>query len=327
MAIDNTVDLPTDELKVIIHALRMSNLAFVEDNAIDEIRAMIKALPLPEQIDQLTVNHPMSIKNLQKDIGNIMRLIELYGKRDVEFKTRYKSRTGLPPRYKVLDWRSKMKDEVKASVREIVKLSADLDGKGYGEISSSLNKFASKIVQDQFDESELDKIAAAFQKEGLEKEAQWLQKMKGFMGGAMGKVKEMATDIWQAGQAGGLEAEYNALYNQMVKFKGKVDALATGAQDSNIRQQMAALSKLIDVSGKQMNEGVKKAKQGTKKPQKPPAGAPRGQVSEQKKAPGAAQPAAAQAGGWEESAKAAGWTPPAAPAAAPAAAPTAGAGG
>jgi hypothetical protein len=34
-----------------------------------------------------------------------MRFIELYGKRDIEFKTRYKSRTGLPPRYKVLDWK------------------------------------------------------------------------------------------------------------------------------------------------------------------------------------------------------------------------------
>ena len=108
MPIDNKIDLTLDELKTIIHGLRMSTLSFVEDNALDEIKAMIKALPLPEAIDKL-VTIPMGIKGIQRDVGNIMRLIELYGKRDIEFKTRYKSRTGLPPRYKVLDWRSKMK--------------------------------------------------------------------------------------------------------------------------------------------------------------------------------------------------------------------------
>ena len=53
MAIDPKIDLTLDELKTIIHGLRMSTLSFVEENARTEINAMIKALPLPEKIDHL----------------------------------------------------------------------------------------------------------------------------------------------------------------------------------------------------------------------------------------------------------------------------------
>ena len=37
MPIDNKIDLTLDELKTIIHGLRMSTLSFVEDNAIGQL--------------------------------------------------------------------------------------------------------------------------------------------------------------------------------------------------------------------------------------------------------------------------------------------------
>ena len=60
----------------------------------------VRPSPLPEEMDKLN-GIPVAVKHLQRDIGNIMRLIELYGKRDVEFKTRYKSRTDLSGKNKI----------------------------------------------------------------------------------------------------------------------------------------------------------------------------------------------------------------------------------
>ena len=254
-------ELTVQEMKTIIHALRMSTLSFVEENAINEIQSMIKALPLPEEIDRISVHTPLSIKKLQKDIGNIMRLIELYGKRDLEFKTRYISRTGLPPRYRVLDWRKKqMRPEVKASIKEMVKISSDIDNKGYGEISGHINKFASKIIQNQFDDAEYEKISSSLKNAGLEKEAQFWAGVKGFMGGAGQKAGDVLKGIWQSGVAGSLSSKYDVIYKQIVDFKASVDALAAKAVDPNIRQQMQELSKNIEIGATQINQGVQKAK-------------------------------------------------------------------
>lgn len=96
--------LSIEEIRTIIHGLKMSGLSFIEEGAKEEIQAMINALPSSEMIDKLAQT-PASIKHLLRDVGNIMKIIEMYGKRDIEYKTRYKSRTGLPPRYKVLDWK------------------------------------------------------------------------------------------------------------------------------------------------------------------------------------------------------------------------------
>lgn len=173
MAIDNTVDITLDELKTIIHGLRMSTFSFVEDNAIDEIKAMIKALPLPENIDKLAIV-PMAIKHLQRDIGNIMRLIELYGKRDIEFKTRYKSRTGLPPRYKVLGWKH-MKSNF---TRDLIKTSSVMDEVGYGDISSRLIKCAKATVSNEFSTKDFAIVTAdTLDKIGFIKEANEIRKI------------------------------------------------------------------------------------------------------------------------------------------------------
>ena len=77
------------DLRAIIHGLNMSGLSFIEDGAVAEIKGMIKALPSPEALNKLT-NTPDAIINLQKDIGKIMKLIDNYSKRDMEYKTNFK---------------------------------------------------------------------------------------------------------------------------------------------------------------------------------------------------------------------------------------------
>jgi len=121
-----SIDFTLRELREIILGLRMSGLSFVEDGAISEIQAMIKSLPSAEDLEKHYSN-PESLKQLQKDVGGIMRLIEIYGKRDGEYKVRYKSRTGLPPRYKVMEWREPMQQAAKnnnkiiSTVNKVVK--------------------------------------------------------------------------------------------------------------------------------------------------------------------------------------------------------------
>lgn len=99
-----------NELKQIILGLRMSTLSFVEEGAISEIQSMIKSLPSPEELEK-SFDDIESIKRLQNDIGGIMRLIEIYGKKDAEYNVRYKSRTGLPPRYKILELGGEVKNK------------------------------------------------------------------------------------------------------------------------------------------------------------------------------------------------------------------------
>ena len=175
---DTTISITVGELKVIIHGLKMSMLTFVEEGACDEIKAMISALPESEAIDALSAV-PMAINNLQKDIGNIMRLIELYGKRDVEYKTRYKSRTGLPPRYKVLEWRGAMKQSAnKKLIGYLIKTSSVVDNMGYGDISEQFLKFAKNAMNDSLSAMDLINVTAdTFNKIGFTDDANKIRKI------------------------------------------------------------------------------------------------------------------------------------------------------
>jgi len=156
MPLENTVDVTLQDLRAIIHGLKMTSLSFVEPEALDEIEAMIKSLPGAEELNQYAMDPP-SLKQLQAQIGGIMRIIELYSKRDSEYKTRYKSRTGLPPRYPVLEWRDQMpiaasktsktnKMEIKNSlVKNLIRLSQDIDNEGLFNFASSLLSCAKDI--------------------------------------------------------------------------------------------------------------------------------------------------------------------------------------
>jgi len=89
--------LTIQDLRAVIHGLRMMDLPFVEEKAADEVTQMIKALPEPETL--LNANSSY-IKKLQADLKNIMTLIDQYAAEGQEYTIRYKSKTGLPPRYR-----------------------------------------------------------------------------------------------------------------------------------------------------------------------------------------------------------------------------------
>jgi len=283
MAIDDTVDLTLDELSVIIHGLRMHTLSFVEDAAVDEIEAMIKALPLPEQMNKLA-QYPSAIKNLQRSIGNIMRLTELYGKRDVEFKTRYKSRTGLPPRYKVLDWRSDMKAVAQNVIRDMVRVSSIIDNKGYGEISGKINKFASDMVQDKLNETEYEKIAVALKDSGLEKEAQFWSGVKEMFGGMKDRF-----------YAGKYKAAVQDIFTRIDKlYKDIGGEMGTGGAASKVKDPytLDVLSKLFAQLGQMWNVGkglVQYQDMAEKAEQKSSAGTQTSQAAQTAQTPQAAQ--------------------------------------
>ena len=175
MAEKDSFEVTLQDIRAIIHGLRMATFSFVEEQALTEIKSMIKALPGPEDLNGL---EPGQLKLIQSDVGNIMRLIEIYGKRDMEYKTRYKSRTGLPPRYKVLDWRVDMDKAAKDVTRSMVKTSAIADELGYSSISDRLIRCAKKVQSNELDEFELAKITAeTLDKIGLVKEASEIRKV------------------------------------------------------------------------------------------------------------------------------------------------------
>ena len=167
--------LTLQELRVIIHALKMQELSTsVDERAIDGIKSRIADLPSAENLLKMAEN-PKGIKDIVKEVGEIMHLIESYPKTNVEYKDRHQSVTGLPPRYKVLDWRKKMNKA--ESVKALVKLSENLDSVGQGSLSNKLIVCAKKVIDNDKDEkyfSEVEKelIQAGFDSESkLMKEA------------------------------------------------------------------------------------------------------------------------------------------------------------
>lgn len=256
MPTNDATDITLEELKTIIHGLRMSTLAFVEDNAIDEIKSMIKALPLPEDIDRMAL-YPNSVKNLQRDIGNIMRIIELYGKRDIEFKTRYKSRTGLPPRYKVLDWKEKSAmshTAIKSSlVRNLIKLSAQMDEEGRGVLSQGFIDCSKKIQNGELPIKELYFLTkeVASCSDGLRKEAQALTDINLDFSDITNGLQQVSG--WFKSIQEGIQSkkEYLQKHPKTQAFVGQLDNIwkqvsqlsqATDAQIAQVQQSTQAIS-------------------------------------------------------------------------------------
>jgi len=224
------LDISIEELKKIIHGLRMSQFNYVEDNIRDEVQHMIQSLPSPEELDK--VDKPNIIKNVKIDIGKIMRIIELYGKRDGEFKARYKSRTGLPPRYKVLEWRGNMNMNKAEFVKEMVKISAMADNKGNGEVAGRLIRFAKNVQSEKVQQKEAEDIIKMLKEAGFDKEAGW---MNNVWQGVKNVGKGIAKDV------GGFLGKQVGRYQEGVST-GKIE---------EVKNDMANVVKLLEsVNGK-----------------------------------------------------------------------------
>jgi hypothetical protein len=143
-------NLTLEELKSIIHGLRMSGFSFVEQEALPQIQFRIKNLPVTEELDKLA-DDPVSIRNIVGEIGELMRLLNIYGNKNSEYKVRFQSLKGLPPRYKVLEWRDvKMNEKAANLVKELIKMSSAMDEQGKSEISKKLIVCAKHAIDDRF---------------------------------------------------------------------------------------------------------------------------------------------------------------------------------
>jgi len=138
MAQENN-NLSLAELRKIIHVLKMENFANVEAEALSIIKIRISELPTPEALLSLS-NTPKALDFFRHEISEIMRMIELYGTKDFEFKARYKAlKNNLPPRYKVLNWVDTKKSE---KINQLVKISEKLDNDGYILFSDNIINLA-----------------------------------------------------------------------------------------------------------------------------------------------------------------------------------------
>ncbi len=173
-----------DLLGDIIKGLKLDDFAYVEPDALVVIKSMIKNLPGREGLEQFSTN-PYNIENIQKDIGKIMRLIELYGKRDLEYKTRYRAKTQLDPRYKVLD--NNTQKAANRVATGLIRISAIFDeDEKYGEISSEFIKCAIKAYIGELTKQEMAKtIVSVFDKIDLNKKSDKTI-----------EIKKQLADVW-----------------------------------------------------------------------------------------------------------------------------------
>jgi len=246
-------------LRAVIHSLRMNNLAFVDPEALDEIRAMIKSLPTPEELNGLATS-PDSIKKVQENVGGILRLIELYSRRDGEYKTRYKSRTGLPPRYKVMEWRETMSNR-NTLVRDLVRLSGEADAGGFSKFATSLLSCAKEIKSGKLPIEELLEASDSFLRKAnvqsrFIKTAQGLPALRDpGLGGIRKGLEQIQTMFSQIQQAFTDKLQYlnkSPKTQQFIQQLGKIWQgvaqleKATGQQIDALQQPMAQIEEAME---------------------------------------------------------------------------------
>jgi len=103
MIINDIDTLSAMDLRVIILGLKVSMFNINDESVSNDICHRIDALPSAEAINTVLGNDD-SFMIVRQEVGSIMELVDKYGSRDKEYKIRYKAKTGLDPRYKVLDY-------------------------------------------------------------------------------------------------------------------------------------------------------------------------------------------------------------------------------
>ncbi|MFA7219231.1 MAG: hypothetical protein WC119_01845 [Synergistaceae bacterium] len=201
----NEQNLSVQDLRAIIHGLRMKEFSIDDEDASDQIHFMIKGLPTPETLDSM-VNAPGELKDVQDTVGEIMRLIELGGRRDESFKVRYEAKKDMPPRYKVLTWRTAMNQN--DLTKKLIKASVYADEKNEPLVAEQALKLAKKVRDGAVTDEDILSFNTAISKTSLEKEAgmgEFMAGLKGGLGGAMQGAKNfghaVAGDPFSASKA------------------------------------------------------------------------------------------------------------------------------
>ena len=248
----NLGETTKNQLKSIILSLKMTNFS-VEHGAEDEIKAMIAALPSAEIID---IMNSEEVKELRDSIGGIMSTIDQFGRRDSEYKARYKSRTGLPPRYKVLDWKD-MKAASNNVVRGLIKASAKMDDLYRYEEAKQLLSFAKKINGD----SGFIKVA---QSGGgiINRIKDWFNPdVKEWRSNEKSQKKEQSQFIIDASNAIKALDQYQGVVSGIVEYVGQLE----GRFDlSEFKQQIYDNSKNLNNELEQLRGGLSEALQNMK---------------------------------------------------------------
>lgn len=285
--IDKNQDLTLQDIRVIIHGLKMSGMVDIEPEALDQVRFRIKGLPEAEVLNGLS-DDMASLKRIAKEIGEIMHLLEVYRKKGPEFKARFESIKGLPPRYKVLDWRKANMNSTNFT-RQLVKISSVADFNGKAEVSKKLLSLAKKSLNDELSEKEVIEASSMLSSNGLDKEAKiveaaWWSLPPG-IGKAVGdKAKQVGQQVGQqigkgVGQIGqGIKTKWQGGYkdklssemqNALTNFEQTMDTgvllnemkrLKSGWQgvnlNTNVKEKDTIQNLLthIDALGKEAND-------------------------------------------------------------------------
>ena len=260
-------DLSLQDLRAIIHGLKMAGFSSVDEGASDHIKFRINSLPSAEALSQISQN-PKVFRDIIVEVGEIMRMVETYSKQGSEYSARFKSKKKLPPRYKVLEWRKDMKNmknekeiqnDKKAAVVTFVKMSSDMDNIGHGIISGKLLKCASSIQSESYSQQEVDDVVTLLKNAGLENEAIKVATIGGFLGG----IGNVFKNVWQKGVAGGLEGDFNDIARRIERVYVKMQKLTADSQKSNnpqVTQQMKHLMSAIVSASQGWNKVINEAK-------------------------------------------------------------------
>lgn len=281
-------NLSVQDIKTIIHGLKMAGFSFVDPQALSEINAMIKSLPGPEEIDGLTENGMESIKKIAIDVGRIMRLIEIYGQRDQEYKSRYKARTGLPPRYKVMEWRKAMKQETKQLVKELVQASSIADSKGKFIVAEKLVKCAKKVQSETAQEQDLIDVIDDMERLGFAEEAKQIREagiwsgLQGLGDWATQGVKDVAQKGKEAFQVGRYQGDIAAIVQKIGKLIADVGGAASSANPGSRKTTLEGFLKSLQAmqtASQQAQGAMQQASQAeAQQPAGMQSGAPAGSV-------------------------------------------------
>ena len=281
----------------------MSSFSFVEEGAIDEINSMIKSLPSSEEIDKLG-SGVGQLKKLKEHIGGIMQLIETYGKRDMESKVRYKARTGLPPRYKVLDWTT-MKQKAFDLSKQLIRVSSLVDKKGQKEAAYKLIVAAKKIRKYIVLENQINKEALN-KKTSLTKES-----AQGYLGGFFDRMKKdvggKIGDWAKGGEIKSSEIQVANLSKKMQNLVAEIQGVMEGMKTmiekytgedketivnlSNALSYLAGFGSKAYISADRIVKKLDVVRDRTQQPQQPQPQQPQPQVQPQTNQP-QAQPQA-----------------------------------
>jgi len=147
MKIDCVKNIVAADLRVIILALKLEEFNIEDEQVKNDVYDRIKRLPSAESINVLASNDNV-MHNLRSQVGQILEIVDKHDKRDMDYKVRYKARTGLAPRHKVLEWRrsAQVKNDI---IKNIVCISSDADKEGFVTLSKDLLDCAKRLSKNE----------------------------------------------------------------------------------------------------------------------------------------------------------------------------------